>query len=66
MKTLILAVCLFGGLLIQGCEAYIEPAGGYYIRDNVWYYHDVHGVERHEHGRWHHHPEDEHHDHDHR
>lgn len=62
MKTLILAVCLSGGLLIQGCEAYVEPAGGYYIRDNVWYYRDVHGVEHHEHGRWHHRPEDEHHD----
>lgn len=60
MKTLIISVCLLGGLLMQGCEAYVEPTGGYYVRDNIWYYRDVHGAERHEHGRYHHRPEDEH------
>jgi hypothetical protein len=61
MKTLVLAVCLFGSLLLQGCYAYVEPAGGYYIRDGFWYYRDGDGRERHEHGRFHH-REHEHHD----
>jgi len=61
MKKLILAICLFGSLLIQGCVAYVEPVGGYYKREGFWYYKDRHGIERQEHGRYHH-REEEHHD----
>ncbi|HSY77914.1 MAG TPA: hypothetical protein VK890_13695 [Bacteroidia bacterium] len=64
MKTLIFSICILGALLIQGCAAYIEPTGGYYIREGVWYYRDGGGREQREHGRYHHHPEDEHRDHD--
>ncbi|HTB06105.1 MAG TPA: hypothetical protein VK806_04055 [Bacteroidia bacterium] len=63
MKTLILLVCLFGAFLIQGCVAYAEPVGGFYVRENVWYYHDRGGREWRENRRYHHGPEDEHHDH---
>ncbi len=62
MKTLIFSICILGALLIQGCAAYIEPTGGYYFREGIWYYHDDRGVERHEHGRYHHRVEDEHRD----
>jgi hypothetical protein len=57
MKTLILGVCLFGALLIQGCVAYAEPVGGYYYRGGFWYYKDVHGAEYRENHRYHHPPE---------
>jgi hypothetical protein len=59
MKTVILIVCLFVAFLIQGCVAYVEPAGGYYYREGFWYYRDRHGMERHEHGKYHHHEHDE-------
>jgi len=59
MKTLILAVCLFGSLLIQGCVAYAVPVGGYYNREKFWYYKDGHGREYRENSRYHH-PEDQH------
>jgi hypothetical protein len=61
MKTLILAVCLGGVIFMQGCVAYGEPVGGYYLRGSVWYYRDRGGREWHENHRWHHGPEDEHH-----
>jgi len=54
MKTLILAVCLFGALSIQGCVAYAVPVGGYYNRENFWYYKDGHGGEHRENTRYHH------------
>ena len=60
MKTLIIVVCLFGAFLMQGCVAYLEPTGGYYQRENFWYYRDGRGGEHREHGRYHHH--EEHHD----
>ena len=60
MKTLIIVVCLFGSFLMQGCVAYLEPTGGYYQRENFWYYRDGRGGEHREHGRYHHH--EEHHD----
>jgi hypothetical protein len=53
MKTIIIAICLFGGLLMQGCVAYVEPTGGYYYRENFWFYRDRHGMEQREHGRYH-------------
>ena len=62
MKTLFLAICLFTVLLMQGCYAYVEPVGGYYQRDNFWYYKDGRGREYREHGRYHHHPVEQHHD----
>ena len=62
MKTIILAACLFVAFLMQGCSVYVEPMGGYYQRESFWYYKDGHGRENREHGRYHHHPEDEHHD----
>jgi hypothetical protein len=65
MKKLILAICLFGALLMQGCMAYVEPEGGFYIRENVWYYHDGRGREYRENRRYHHGPDDEHREHDH-
>lgn len=61
MKTLLLAICLFGALLMQGCMAYVEPTGGYYYRDSFWYYKDARGGEHREHGRYHH-PAEQHHD----
>jgi len=61
MKTLIIAVCLFGSFLMQGCIAYAEPVGGYYQRDSFWYYKDNRGMERREHGRYHH-PVEQHHE----
>jgi hypothetical protein len=60
MKTLIIAICLLGAFLLQGCGVYLEPVGGYYQRENFWYYRDGRGGEHREHGRYHH-PE-EHHD----
>ena len=65
MKKLIFAICLFGSFLLQGCEAYVEPVGGFYVRENVWYYHDGRGREYHENRRYHHGPDDEHREHDH-
>jgi hypothetical protein len=62
MKTIIFAICLFGALLMQGCVAYVTPVGGYYQRENFWYYKDGHGGEHRENGRYHHGPGDEHHD----
>jgi hypothetical protein len=62
MKTIILAICLVGALLIQGCVAYVEPVGGFYFRENIWFYKDGRGGEHRENGRYHHRPEDEHHD----
>jgi hypothetical protein len=59
MKTLISAICLFGALLMQGCVAYVAPAGGYYYRENFWYYKDAHGGEHRENRRYHH-PADQH------
>jgi hypothetical protein len=69
MKTLILATCLFTSILMQGCYAYVEPAGGYYERDGFWWYHDGRGREFRDNHRWHEryareHPE-HHEDHDH-
>jgi hypothetical protein len=61
MKTLILAICLFGAFLIQGCVAYVEPVGGFYYRENFWFYKDGHGGEHRENTRYHH-PADQHHD----
>lgn len=62
MKTLILGICLFGTLSIQGCVAYAEPVGGYYQREGAWYYKDGRGHEWRENHRYHHVIEDEHHD----
>ncbi len=63
MKTLILGICLLSILAMQGCEVYAEPVGGYYQRENIWYYHDRGGREWHENHRYHH-VDDGHHDHD--
>jgi hypothetical protein len=54
MKTLILAVCIFGAFSIQGCVAYATPVGGYYARENLWYYKDGRGSEHRENSRYHH------------
>ena len=60
MKTLVLIVCLFATLGIQGCVAYAEPVCGYYYREGIWYYHDGGGREYHENRRYHHSDADEH------
>jgi hypothetical protein len=31
--------------LMQGCGVYVTPVGGYYQRENIWYYHDGRGRE---------------------
>lgn len=59
MKKLILIVCLFTTIVIQGCVAYAEPVGGYYYREGIWYYHDGYGREFHENSRYHHSDADE-------
>jgi hypothetical protein len=61
MKTQILAVCLFGASLMQGCVAYAVPVGGYYNRESFWYYKDGRGMEHRENTRYHH-PADQQHD----
>lgn len=45
MKTIILAICLCTMFLMQGCGVYVTPVGGYYQRENFWYYHDGRGRE---------------------
>jgi len=62
MKALILVMSILGVFLIEGCAVYAEPVGGFYARENVWYYKDRGGREWHENHRYHHGPGDEHHD----